>query len=50
LSHSGDLEGINMALERIWLDWSSKKLLRPQWMPIGVDQAVAKILKNVETL
>ena len=50
LSHSGDLEGINMALERIWLDWSSKKLLRPQWMPIGVDQAVATILKNVETL
>jgi len=50
LSHSGDLEGINMALERIWLDWSSKKLLRPQWRPIGVDQAVAKILKNVETL
>ena len=50
LSHSGDLEGINMALERIWLDWSGKKLLRPQWMPIGVDQAVATILKNVETL
>ena len=50
LSHSGDLEGINMALERIWLDWSGKKLLRPQWMPIGVDQAVATILKNAETL
>jgi len=48
LSHSGDLESINMTLERIWLDWSGKKLLRPQWMPIGVDQAAYKILAEVQ--
>ena len=50
LSHSGDLDGVNMALERVWLDWRGKKLLKPQWTPIGVNQAVATILKNVETL
>jgi hypothetical protein len=49
LSSEGDVEGIVMALERIWLDWQGKHLIEPAWMPIGVDQAVNTILKNVQS-
>ena len=48
LSHDGDAEGINMALERIWLDWEQKRLSAPNGSPIGVSQAVATILNNVQ--
>ena len=48
LSAEGDSEGIYMALERIWLDWQSKRLIEPLWKPIGVDQAVSKILTEVQ--
>jgi hypothetical protein len=44
LSFEGDLEGINMALERIWLDWEQKRLPIPAGKPIGVKQAVDTIL------
>jgi hypothetical protein len=47
LSLEGDHAGVAMALERIWLDWQQQKLVQPQWKPIGVDQAVAKILDTV---
>jgi len=47
LSHQGDIEGINMALERIWLDWEHKRLSVPIGQPIGVHQAVATILNVV---
>jgi len=47
LSHEGDSEGINMALERIWLDWEQKRLSSPVGQPIGVRQAVATILETV---
>uniref|UniRef100_B1XT86 Glycosyltransferase subfamily 4-like N-terminal domain-containing protein n=1 Tax=Polynucleobacter necessarius subsp. necessarius (strain STIR1) TaxID=452638 RepID=B1XT86_POLNS len=47
LSHEGDLEGINMALERIWLDWEQKRLSTPTGKPIGVKQAVDIILSVV---
>ena len=47
LSHEGDLEGINMALERIWLDWEQKCLSAPIGKPIGVKQAVDTILSVV---
>lgn len=47
LSHEGDLEGINMALERIWLDWEQKRLSVPTGKPIGVKQAVDTILSVV---
>ena len=50
LSHEGDIEGINMALEKIWLDWQSKQLPKPIGNPIGVHQAVATILNNVNKL
>ena len=48
LSHEGDSAGINMALERIWLDWSERKLIEPKWQPLGVNQAVFKILSEVQ--
>lgn len=47
LSSEGDAEGISMALERVWLDWQQKRLITPSGLPVGVDQAVATILKNV---
>ena len=48
LSHEGDLEGINMALERIWLDWEQKQLQSPSGEPIEVRQAVYKILSEIQ--
>lgn len=48
LSHEGDNAGIDMALERIWLDWNEKKLIEPKWQPLGVNQAVFKILSEVQ--
>ena len=48
LSHEGDLEGISMALERIWLDWQQKCLVVPVGVPIGVDQAAYKILSEIQ--
>jgi hypothetical protein len=47
LSHEGDIAGINMALEGIWLDWQQKILPKPTKDPIGVSQAVATILRIV---
>ncbi|MBU3606067.1 hypothetical protein IEN92_04805 [Polynucleobacter sp. MWH-Creno-3A4] len=47
LSSDGDNAGINMALERIWLDWQQKQLIEPIWKPIGVDQAVRSILSHI---
>ncbi|MBU3547779.1 hypothetical protein [Polynucleobacter sp. P1-05-14] len=48
LSHEGDSAGIDMAIERIWLDWNEGKLIESQWHPLGVDQAVSKILSKIE--
>jgi len=48
LSAEGDSESISMTLERIWLDWQSKRLIEPIWQPIGVDQAVKTILTQVQ--
>jgi hypothetical protein len=47
LSHEGDIAGINIALEGIWLDWQQKILPKPTKDPIGVSQAVATILRIV---
>ena len=47
LSLEGDKAGISMALERIWLDWQQKQLRTPTGEPIGVKQAVYKILSEV---
>ena len=37
-----------MALERIWLDWQSRNLIQPKWLPLGVNQAVQQILTNID--
>jgi hypothetical protein len=47
LSADGDDQGIAMALERIWLDWQSQRLIEPSWNPVGVDQAVNSILSHI---
>ena len=48
LSLESDKAGIAMALERIWLDWTKKQLQNPSGEPIGVKQAVYKILSEVQ--
>ena len=48
LSLEGDKAGIAMALERIWLDWRHQQLQKPDGGPIGVKQAVYKILSEVQ--
>jgi hypothetical protein len=48
LSVDGDEVGIAKTLERIWLDWKLRQLITPRYDPIGVDQAVAQILKHVQ--
>jgi hypothetical protein len=47
MSADGDEPGIAMALERIWLDWQQKQLIKSVWEPIGVDQAVSSILSHI---
>ncbi len=48
LSPQLDTVAIELALERIWLDWKGKQLIQPTWNPIGVDQAVNTILTQVQ--
>jgi hypothetical protein len=48
LSVDGDEEGIAKTLERIYFDWKSRELISPIYNPIGVDQAVVQILKQVQ--
>jgi len=43
-----DARAIELALEKIWLDWKGKQLIQPAWKPIGVDQAVNTILSQVQ--
>jgi len=48
LSLEGDKVGMTIALERIWLDWQQKQLRNPGGKPIGVQQAVYKILSEIQ--
>ena len=48
LSPQNDPEAIELALERIWLDWESKELVVPKGAPIGVNQAAYRILSEVQ--
>jgi hypothetical protein len=48
LSPQNDPETVELALERIWLDWESKQLVVPKGVPIGVDQATYRILSEVQ--
>ena len=44
LSPQSDPRAVELALERIYLDWKEKKLIMPTWLPVGVNQAVEKLL------
>jgi len=48
LSPQSDIEAVELALERIWLDWKNHQLIEPKWLPVSVDQAVHKILAQVD--
>ncbi|MCF8166579.1 MAG: hypothetical protein K9J35_07925, partial [Rhodoferax sp.] len=48
LSQQSDAAEIEIALEKIWLDWRNRQLIEPAWKPIGVDQAVSTILNQVQ--
>ena len=48
LSQEGDQLGIATALERIWLDWRQHNLHQPSGTPMGVDEAVQKILTEIQ--
>jgi len=50
LSPQLDTGAIELALERIWLDWKAKQLIQSVWRPIGVDQAVNTILTQVQNI
>ena len=46
LSISGDDASLAMTLEKIWLDWQQKNLNQVNGTPIGVNQAVKKIIET----
>jgi len=48
LSPQNDVDAVELALERIWLDWKSQQLIEPKWLPVGVDQAAYRILLEVQ--
>jgi hypothetical protein len=49
LSPSGDDVELGLTLEKIWRDWQQKNLNPVLGSPIGVNQAVQKILETVRT-
>jgi hypothetical protein len=48
LSPQSDINAVELAVERIWLDWKNRKLIEPQWLPVGVGDAVYRILSEVK--
>jgi hypothetical protein len=48
LSPQNDVKIVELALERIWLDWKNQHLIEPKWLPVAVDQAVFRILSEVQ--
>ena len=48
LCSQSDTKAVELAVERIWLDWRSRRLVKPQWLPVGVDQAAYRILSEVQ--
>jgi hypothetical protein len=49
ISAADDAVSIDQTLERIWLDWQQKNLMPLTFKPIGVDQAVQRILQFTQT-
>ena len=50
LSPQSDPQAVALALERIWLDWKAQQLIEPKWLPVGVDQAVEKIMVETQNV
>ena len=50
LSPQSDTEAVELAMERIWLDWKNQQLIEPKWLPVSVDQAVHNILAKVDEI
>jgi hypothetical protein len=48
LSPQSDVEAVELAVERIWLDWKNRKLIETKWLPVGVEQAANRILSEVQ--
>jgi hypothetical protein len=48
LSPQSDPKAVALALERIWLYWKNQQLIEPKWLPVGVDQAVEKIMLETQ--
>ena len=48
LSSQSDANTIELALEKIWLDWKNQHLIELKWLPVGVEQAAYKILSEVQ--
>jgi hypothetical protein len=48
LSPQHDMDAVELALERIWLDWKTQQLIEPKRLPVGVDQAAYRILLEVK--
>jgi hypothetical protein len=48
LSPQSDPQALELALERIWLDWKKQRLIEPKWLPVGVDQAVEKMMVKIQ--
>jgi len=47
LSSQSDPGSVELALERIYLDWKEENIIAPKWNPVGVDQAAYRILSEV---
>jgi hypothetical protein len=50
LSPQSNTEAIEIALERIWLDWKNQQLIEPRWLPVNVGQAVNSILAQMNEI
>jgi hypothetical protein len=50
LSPQSDVEAVELAVERVWLDWNKRQLIEPKWLPVGVHQAVIRILIKVSEI
>jgi hypothetical protein len=48
LSPQSNIDAVELALARIWLDWKDQQLIEPKWLPVGVDQATYRILLEVQ--
>ena len=48
LSTQSKPQDVELALERIWINWKERKLIEPRWDPLGVDQSAYRILSEIQ--